>query len=199
MITFGCCCWNKLLTKKATCWIAWDTLSCMMINFSFYKFFVVMDFISANDLFIYICLYIHLYIYDIYHISYMSYLLYIYIYIYIYHMYWFRPIIKTSLFSLMSILFLCWCLQWVTVLHIKLQTGTLYFQIETISMFNCYQSSLESQEDISYKKDLEKRFKNMRYWRHVKEHPKHLVQREMKKIKFTNINKEKIQRTYICC
>ena len=129
----------------------------------------------------------------------MSYLLYIYIYIYIYHMYWFRPIIKTSLFSLMSILFLCWCLQWVTVLHIKLQTGTLYFQIETISMFNCYQSSLESQEDISYKKDLEKRFKNMRYWRHVKEHPKHLVQREMKKIKFTNINKEKIQRTYICC
>ena len=51
LITFECCCWNKLLTTKATCWIAWDTLSCMMINFSFYKFLVVMDGISANDLF----------------------------------------------------------------------------------------------------------------------------------------------------
>ena len=42
LITFECCCWNKLLITKATCWIAWDTLSCMMINFSFYKFLVVM-------------------------------------------------------------------------------------------------------------------------------------------------------------
>ena len=49
LIAFGCCCWNKLLTAKTTCWIAWDTLSCMMIIFSFYKFFVVMDGISAND------------------------------------------------------------------------------------------------------------------------------------------------------
>ena len=48
-ITFECCCWNKLLTKKATWWIAWDTLSCMTINFSFNKFLVVMDGISAND------------------------------------------------------------------------------------------------------------------------------------------------------
>ena len=51
LITFECCCWNKLLTTKATCWIAWDTVPCMMINFSFYKFLVVMDGISANDLF----------------------------------------------------------------------------------------------------------------------------------------------------
>ena len=51
VITFECCCWNKLLTTKATCWIAWDTVSSMIINFSFYKFFVVMDGISANDLF----------------------------------------------------------------------------------------------------------------------------------------------------
>ena len=51
MITFECCCWKKLLTTKATCWIAWDTLSFMIINFSFYKFLVVMDDISANDLF----------------------------------------------------------------------------------------------------------------------------------------------------
>ena len=39
-----------LLTAKATCWIAWDTLSYMII-FSFYKFLIVMDGISANDLF----------------------------------------------------------------------------------------------------------------------------------------------------
>ena len=51
VITLECCCWNKLLTAKATCWIAWDTLSCMMIIFSFYKFFVAMDGISANGFF----------------------------------------------------------------------------------------------------------------------------------------------------
>ena len=51
MVTFECCCWNKLLTAKSTCWIAWDTLSCMMIIFSFYKIFVVMDGICTNDLF----------------------------------------------------------------------------------------------------------------------------------------------------
>ena len=51
LIAFECCCWNKLLAAKAKCWISWDTLSCMMIIFSFYKFFVVMDGISANDLF----------------------------------------------------------------------------------------------------------------------------------------------------
>ena len=33
LITFKCCCWNKLLTAKKTCWNAWDTLSCMMIIF----------------------------------------------------------------------------------------------------------------------------------------------------------------------
>ena len=48
LITFKRCCWNKLLTAKATCW---DTLSCTMIIFSFLKFFVVMDGFSANDLF----------------------------------------------------------------------------------------------------------------------------------------------------
>ena len=47
---FCCCCWNKLLTAKATCWIAWDTRSCMMIIFSFYKFLVIMDGIRANGL-----------------------------------------------------------------------------------------------------------------------------------------------------
>ena len=51
LIAFGCCCGNKLLTAKATCWIAWDTVSCMIIIFSFYKFFVVMNGISASDLF----------------------------------------------------------------------------------------------------------------------------------------------------
>ena len=51
LITFECYCWNKLLTAKTTCCIAWDTLSCMMIIFSFYKFFVTMDGISANELF----------------------------------------------------------------------------------------------------------------------------------------------------
>ena len=48
LITFECCFWNKLLTAKPVCWIASDTLSCMMIILSF---FVVMDGISANDLF----------------------------------------------------------------------------------------------------------------------------------------------------
>ena len=43
LITFECYCWNKLSTAKATCCIAWDTFSCMMIIFSFYKVFVVMD------------------------------------------------------------------------------------------------------------------------------------------------------------
>ena len=51
LITFECCCWKKLLTTKVRCWIAWGTLSCLMINFSFYKFLVVMDGISVNDLF----------------------------------------------------------------------------------------------------------------------------------------------------
>ena len=49
-ITFECCCWNKLLTTKATCWIARDTVSSMAINFSFYKFFIVMDGVSANGI-----------------------------------------------------------------------------------------------------------------------------------------------------
>ena len=39
------------MTIKTKCLIAWDTLSCMMTNFSFYKFLVVMDGISTNDLF----------------------------------------------------------------------------------------------------------------------------------------------------
>ena len=51
LIIFKCCCGNKLLTAKVTCWIAWYTLSCMIIIFSFYKLFVVMDGISVNDLF----------------------------------------------------------------------------------------------------------------------------------------------------
>ena len=51
LITFECCCWNKLLAAKATCWIAWDTLSCLMIVFIFYKFFIFMDGIRANNLF----------------------------------------------------------------------------------------------------------------------------------------------------
>ena len=51
LITFECYFWNKLLTAKAMCWIAWDTLSCMIIVFSFYKFYVVMDGICTNDLF----------------------------------------------------------------------------------------------------------------------------------------------------
>ena len=38
LITFECCCWNKLLSTKATCWIAYDTLSWMMISSSFYKY-----------------------------------------------------------------------------------------------------------------------------------------------------------------
>ena len=37
-ITFECCCWNKFLTAKETCWIAWDTLSCMMIWFRLVPF-----------------------------------------------------------------------------------------------------------------------------------------------------------------
>ena len=51
LIAFECCCWNKLLAAKAKCWISWDTLSCMMIIFSFYKFFVAMDGISVNGFF----------------------------------------------------------------------------------------------------------------------------------------------------
>ena len=48
---FQCFCWNKLLTAKATFWIAWDTFSCLIIIFSFYEFFIVMDGVCANDLF----------------------------------------------------------------------------------------------------------------------------------------------------
>ena len=51
LITFECYYWNKLLTAKTTCCIACDTLSCMIIIFSFYKFFVIMDGTSANELF----------------------------------------------------------------------------------------------------------------------------------------------------
>ena len=42
-ITFEYCCWNKLLTANSTCWIAWGTLSFMMLSFGFYNIFVVMD------------------------------------------------------------------------------------------------------------------------------------------------------------
>ena len=51
LITVECCCWNTLLTAKAACWIAWDRLCFMVIPFSFYKFFVVVDGISGNDFF----------------------------------------------------------------------------------------------------------------------------------------------------
>ena len=38
LITFEYFCWDKLLTGKATFWIAWDTLSWLMIIFSVSKF-----------------------------------------------------------------------------------------------------------------------------------------------------------------
>ena len=51
LTTLECCCYNKLLTAGRSCWTALDRLSCMVIIFSFYKFFRFMDGISANDLF----------------------------------------------------------------------------------------------------------------------------------------------------
>ena len=56
LITFECCCWNKLLSTKTTCWIAYDTLSWMMISFSFYKYISVY-------------IYIYIYSYFLFHIS----------------------------------------------------------------------------------------------------------------------------------
>ena len=41
LITFECCCWNTLLTANATCWIAWNTLPCLMFIFSFYRFLLL--------------------------------------------------------------------------------------------------------------------------------------------------------------
>ena len=42
----------------------------------------------------------------------------------------------------------------------------------------------------------------MRSWFHARGYPKHLVQKEMKKFKFTNINRDKRikknQRSYVC-
>ena len=42
LITFECCCWNKLLTTKATCWIAWDTLFLILVFTSFSLLWMVL-------------------------------------------------------------------------------------------------------------------------------------------------------------
>ena len=51
LITSECCCWNKLMAAKTTFWIKANTLSWIILVFSFDKFFVVMDGICANNLF----------------------------------------------------------------------------------------------------------------------------------------------------
>ena len=51
LITSECCCWNKLMTAKTTFWIKANTLSWIILVFSFDKFFVVMDGIRAKNLF----------------------------------------------------------------------------------------------------------------------------------------------------